>query len=115
MYTQVFDAVALDVGTTTEVSKAVLVPGGFTTAQVDAVIYEMFANTPPQVEFELQQANDKGDWEVIPGSVFTLGHVGYSQGNPVPGLTAGIVRLRLTLTGFNAVAIVSAGFSLARA
>lgn len=114
MYTEAFDALALDGISPSEVSTPVEVPPGETAAQLQAVVYAINGSGPPQVTYELQQANDKGDWESVAGSAVVASRVGYSKSAPVYGLTSGLVRLRATLTGTDASAVLSAGFNLAR-
>lgn len=115
MYEELFKNAVLDGATNSaEVSRAVAVPAGYTAAQIDAVLAHLSGSGPPELHLDLQQTNDRGDWELVAGSSLTASRMGYSRGSPVLGLTGAAVRLRLTLSGVDAAAIASAGFNCAR-
>lgn len=110
MYQQLFTRLALNTTTLSEVSQPVSMQGA-NAAQFDIVVISL-SGTSPVVTCQLQESNDLENW-TNKGSATAPSAVGYTLAAAQTSLSAGYVRLKITLSGTSPICVVSVGINTA--
>ena len=115
MRTELFSRLALSTSGGTlnasEVSQAVSMAGA-NSCQLEVVVYSI-SGTSPSIAFQLQESNDLENWADKPPTPTAATTAGYKAMAAQTAVSAAYVRLKATITGSAAVAVLAAGLNTA--